>query len=136
MTPRGLAPGSGLRGPGQDIFPEMAKQTARDIGLVEDAAQILKNESVEDGGGDFADKWVPDGKPVDARIDAADRAGNSQVIAEQINESTTHIITMEPGAEVSTENRIEIEGLTWVVTGEQIRTQQPTVRVQVKELAT
>jgi hypothetical protein len=135
VTPRAEAPGAGLRGPGQDIFPEMAKQSVRTIALIEEAAQILKKESTEDGGGDFNDKWVPDGEPVDARIDAADSArSGSQVVAERISETTTHIITLEPGAKVSTSNRIEIEGLVWVIVAEQIRSEQPTVRVQVKEL--
>lgn len=137
MSPRAAAPGSGLRGPGQDIFPEEAKQQALDIGLEEEAAQVLKPERVKDGGGDSTLTYVPDGKPVDGRIDIVGRAqGASQVVAEQITESTTHIVTMEPGVSISTEHRIEIEGKTWLITGENIRTQAPTVQVPVKELST
>jgi hypothetical protein len=133
MTPRAPASGTGLRGPGQEIFPEEAKQQALDIGLEEDAAQILKSESVPDGGGDTTTTWVPDGEPVDARIDAIGRMGGSKVFAEQIDETTTHVITMEPGATVAADSRIEIEGRTWVVTGQNIRTDEPTTQVQVRE---
>lgn len=137
MTPRPLSPGAGLRGPAQDVFPEGAKQHARDIGLEEEAAQILKPERKDDGGGDSTTKWVPDGKPVDGRIDIVGRsAGDSRVVAEQVSESTTHIVTLEPSASISTDHRIEIEGKTWLITGENIRTDEPTVQVPVKELST
>jgi head-tail adaptor len=123
-----------MRGPGQDIFPEQAKQQARDIGLESEAAQILKNEPVSDGGADFTEKWVPDGERVDARIDAVGTRTVEKTFGEAVDESTTHVITMEPSAKVTSANRVEIEGRVWTVTGDMVFTDQATVRVQVKEL--
>lgn len=135
MTPRAAVEGHGLRGPGQDIFPEQAKQQGRDIGLT-DLAQIFRNEPEDDGGGDTKEVWVPLGEPVPARIDSVGRRGQAQVMGEQINEGTSHIVTLEPETDVKSDDRIEIDGAMWLITGEEFFTDEATVRVQVKELST
>lgn len=125
---------SGISGPGQELFPESAKQQARDIGLVKELVQVLRNEKEDDGGGDTIDNWKPHGKRVDGRIDALSRRGMGQVIGEQVNEATTHVATLEPGVDVTTNDRLEIEGQVWIITSQEIHTDQATVRVQVKEI--
>jgi hypothetical protein len=124
---------SGLPGIGQDIFPESAKQLARNIGFKSEYVTILRNTPKDDGGGDTIPDWKPVSK-VDGRIDALSRRGQGQVIAEQVNEATTHVVSMDPDAEVTTTDRLEVAGTVWIIMSKEIHTDQPTVRVQVREL--
>lgn len=133
MTPRS-AVRSGLPGIGQSIFPESAKQAARNIGLKDGAAQVYRNEPEDDGGGDFNDKWKPHGKPVDGRIDAVGRKGMEQIFGEKIDETTAHVATLEPGVDVTTDDRIEIGGVMWTIEGKAKFTDAATTRLAVKEL--
>lgn len=133
MSPRPLVR-SGLPGIGQEIFPETAKQMARNIGFKSEYITILRNTPKDDGGGDSTPDWKPVGKPVDGRIDALSRRGVGRVVAEEVNESTTHVVSMDPDADVSTSDRLEVEGVVWTILSEEIHTDKATVRVQVKEL--
>jgi head-tail adaptor len=121
---------SGLPGIGQDIFPEAAKQSGRDIGLTGEAT-IFKNEPTDDGGGSLKDKWVEVEK-IDARVDPLVAAKPIGLVADQINEESTHIISLDAGADVSTSSRIEIDGKMWAVTGKRTRTDPMIERVEVK----
>lgn len=136
MTPRTAAKGHGLRGPGQDIFPEQAKQQARDIALEEDAAQVFRNSATDDGGGDFKAEWKPLGEPVDGRIDAVGRKGAEKILGEQIDEATSHVVTLEPGVDVTPDDRVEIEGQMWTITGKAIFTDAASTQLPVRELRT
>lgn len=127
---------SGLPGPGQEVFPEQAKQQARNIGLIEGAVQRWVNEKEDDGGGDTKSKWVESGEALDGRIDAIGSLSNrSRVFAESILESTTHIATIEPDAEINVADRIEVHGRMYVVLSEDVNSEQATVQLQVRELA-
>ena len=136
MTPRALVKGTGLRGPGQDIFPEAAKQEARNIALVEEAAQVFRNTPTDDGGGDVHDKWQPLGNKVAGRIDSVGRKGAEQLFGEQIDEATSHVVTLEPGVDVTPDDRVEIEGIMWTITGQAIFTEAASTRLPVRELQT
>lgn len=133
MSPRPVVH-SGLAGIGQDIFPESAMQLARHIGFKPKYVTILRNTPKDDGGGDSTPDWKPVGEPVDGRIDALSRRGQGRVIAEQVNEATTHVVSMDPKAEVTTTDRLEVAGTVWIIMSKEIHTDQPTVRVQVREL--
>jgi head-tail adaptor len=132
MSPLKTTAGSGLKGFGQTVFPEQAKQAARNIGLTDDV-QVLRNERKDDGGGSFTNKWEPHGDPVAGRIDPTG-SGPLGSIGEEIHESTTHIVTVEPTADVTPADRVQISGTTWVITTNYIHTDQATIRLQVKAL--
>lgn len=132
MNPRRLVQ-PGLPGPGQTLFSEEAKEEARNIGFKKELIQIIRNTPEDDEGGDTVDKWAPVGKPWAGRIDALTRKGQGQVIGEQINEASTHVVTMDPEAQVLLSDRLEIEGRVWIITSEELHTDQATVRVQVRE---
>lgn len=123
---------TGLRGPGQTIFPEEAKEQARRVGLKEEAALIYTLEQVEDAGGDWSDKWVPQGARVRGRIDPVGSSrGTTDSFAAGIRESTTHIISLDPDVVVTDKDHIEIEGRTWTITADEIVTEASTKMVQV-----
>lgn len=134
--PRALpAEATGLRGPGQNIFPEDAKETGRRVGLKEAAVQIFREEQVEDAGGDWSTSWKPSEKRIRGRIDPVGGAtGRGDMFAEGIREGTTHIVTMDPGVDVDEKDRIEVEGKMWTVTAEEIVSDPASTMVQVKEL--
>jgi hypothetical protein len=136
MMPRSTtaATGTGLRGPGQYVWPESAKETVRQMVFEEDYIQVLRKEG-EDAGGSVSNEYVPSGAPQDGRIDAkASSYGMDTVFGEQISEGTTHIVTMKPDADVTTSDRLEIEGQVFIVNSAIVRTKQATTQLQVKEL--
>lgn len=130
MTPRAYAK-PGLRGPGQDVFPEDAKQHGRDLGLTEDAT-ILKNEATDDGGGSKVDNWIVQESEIPGRVDPLSTVKSSGIVAGQVNEESTHVISLDPKATVSTKSRIEIDGKTWAVTAQRERTDELIIRVEAK----
>lgn len=134
--PRALpANPTGLRGPGQDVFPEGAKEEARRRGLKKEAVTVFKNEQVEDKGGDWNSGWKAQAKKVRGRIDpVGGSSGRQELFAEGIHESTTHIVTMDPGTEVDSKDRLEIEGIMWTITAEEIVSDPSSTKVQVKQV--
>jgi hypothetical protein len=104
------------------------------VGLRPLAARIFEKFQEEDGGGDFRDQWIPQAERVRGRIDALRTRGQNQMFGEAIDESTTHIISLDPNAIVTVKDRIEIEGIMWTITSEAFFTDEATIRLQVKEL--
>jgi len=112
------------------VFPEEAKESGQHIGLT-GTAVILENEPTDDGGGSLEDNWIPKSEPR-ARIDPLVTAKAQGLIADQIDEESTHIISLDATANVSTKSRIEINSKVWVVTGKRERTDPLIQRVEVK----
>lgn len=134
MTPRKLVQ-SGISGPGQEVFPEQAKQQARNIALIDKAAQRFVNEPVDDGGGEFNAKWVASGEPIDGRVDAiGSLSGRSRIFAESVLEATTHVITLDPEATVNVADRIEMHGRMYILLSEGFNSEQASVQYQAREL--
>lgn len=133
--PRPMPASQGIRGPGQTIFPEDAKEAARRIGLVKDAVVIIKKEQVDDGGGDFTPKWVPQKPAVRGRIDPLGGASKTaREFAGAIDEATTHLVVMDPDVDIDNKDRLEAEGIVWTITADLVHTDAATTLVQVKEL--
>lgn len=133
--PRPLPTSHGLRGPGQTVFPEDAKEQARRIGLKEEAVLVLKHEQVEDAGGDWSTKYVPQPPAIRGRIDPVGGGARNEMFAEGIVESTSHIVTMDPDAAVEHHDRLEVEGQTWEITADEVVSDPSSKMVQVKESA-
>lgn len=131
MTPRPLVHG-GLRGPGQDIFPDMAKEEAVDIALTEEIT-ILRNDGVIDGGVREED-WEPLAEGVRARIDIVGVRLPNKMKADQINEATTHIFHVDKETDIKSSDRIERDSEVWTVVAVGSRTDQPTIYVEAKHL--
>lgn len=135
MTPRALpAKSTGLRGPGQTIFPEEAKEEARRVGLKPEAALVFTKVQEDDGGGDVRNTWVPQGMRVRGRIDGLRSRSQATQFGDAVDESTTHIITLDAGTVVTAKDHIEIDGQMWTITAEMFFTDEATQRLQVKEL--
>lgn len=131
MAPRALAEG-GLRGPAQDRFPAAAKETGRNRGLT-GSATVYKNEPVDDGGGASTPNWVILAQ-FRAGIDEISTVAPAGLVAEQINEASTHIISFDPGVPVTTDHRVEIEGRMWTLTAKQDFTDALIDRFEAREV--
>lgn len=131
--PRPLATEAGLRGPGQEVWGEQMKAEVRSMVFEEDYIVVLRETGETEGG-----SWSTEYEPVatyDGRIDNVGNAGGeAKIYGEQINESTTHIISLPPDADVSASDRFKAEGKVWTTTSESVRTDQATTQLQVREL--
>lgn len=114
--PRALpAQGTGLRGPGQAIFPEDAKETGRRLGLVYQIG-ILTYSKTDDGGGSPVPTWTPSGT-VRGRLDpVVIRPGRGAVTAEQVDEMSNALVTVDANVAVNVKDRVTAAGFTWDVT--------------------
>src|SRR5436190_17630169 len=97
--PRSLVHG-GLRGPGQDVFPESAIETARHVGYEEGSVVILKKNVTDDGAGSNKTEWIP--QPAKRGYIEAISGNSSTTQAEQVTEGTTHVIYVDPDVDVTT----------------------------------
>lgn len=131
--PRPTVAGSGLPGAGQEVWPEAAKETIRDMVFEPGYIQVLR-KGAEDAGGSVDNDYKPVGPPEDGRIDDAGNMAQDSVFGEQINEGATHIVSMGPEADVNTSDRLEVEGKVFIIVSAIVRTKQATTQLQVKEL--
>jgi len=133
MTPRALpANPTGLRGPGQTIFPEEGKELARRMGLKKGALVILKLEKKKDKGASVTEEYKVQ-PAVRGRIDPVGSGHQADRFGEGLREATTHIVTMDPDVAVTASDRLEIEGKTWTITGDEIVSEGSSKMVQVNE---
>ena len=133
---RAVSFGAGLPGPGQTVFPETAKESGRVLGLT-GTAQVYRNGGALDAGGAPTSGWAPYGSPVRARIDpiaAAGGRGRASTAADQIDEGSTHVISLDGNVNVRNQDRIQTEGRMWAVLALSIRTDPEILRVEVKEV--
>jgi hypothetical protein len=134
--PRALAPKAGLRGPAQEIFPEDAKQEGRNVALLPEYVTVLRDNGAEDEGGAPSGEWEDVGT-WDGRLDVLGARGmSSETAGDEINEATTHIVSMDPEAkgEVKTSDRLRIEGELWIITGISTRSGASSLRLLVRKL--
>jgi hypothetical protein len=115
MSPRAYT-GGGLPGPGQEHFPEGARETGRALGLT-DSITVLVYEDKGDGAGGSQPQWTSRGS-VRGRLDpvTSSTRGFKDEIANVLNEETTHIVTLDQDSGVSTSDRLEIDGKRWIIT--------------------
>lgn len=134
MTPRALpAQSTGLRGPGQTVFPSEAKELARRMGLKDGAVVILKLIKTKDKGASVKEEYKAQ-KGVRGRIDAVGGGHQADRFGEGLREATTHIVSMDPDTEVTSQDRLQIEGRTWTITGDEVVSEASSKMVQVAEL--
>lgn len=131
--PRPNAPLAGLRGPGQEVWGDGMKEEIRSMVFHSEYIKAYVQDS-EDEGGSWSNEYTPDGI-YDGRIDNVGNAGGeAKIYGEQINESTTHILSFPPDASVDPSQHFEVEGKIWIATSQSVRTDQATVQLQVREL--
>lgn len=134
--PRPLVKG-GLRGPAQELFPEDAKEIARELGMEdeESAVAIFRNEGSKKGGV-VEEKWVEIETDVRANIMTAPFGSprGRFLTGDQIDESATHIFHLDPNADVKKEDRLKRGKLTWAVLVVGTRTEEATIYVEAKQI--
>lgn len=122
---------SGIPGPGQDRFPEQAREQGRRMGLV-GSATILRYSNVGTSGA-VKPVYTPDAGTVRARLEPA-AGGVTGLRGDVQDEATTHVVTFDNGQSVSTKDRVQIEGLTWIITAMHQGTDELVRQIEVKEL--
>lgn len=134
MSPRAYTPGTGLPGPGQEHFPEQARESGRDLGLTGEVV-IMYDIGGDDGAGSVKSDWK-DKETVRGRIDSitSSTRGMRDEFGDQIKEESTHIVSLDAGVDIDPANRIRINGSTWIVTAKIERTDPLIERVAVRGL--
>jgi hypothetical protein len=128
VSPRPSYPGSGLKGPGQDIFPEQAKESGRRLGLVVGELQLLDYTPTNEAGS-TKPAWTP-GATVRGRIDPVGSASGPSLMGGAINEASTHLITFDDQVEITTQDRVRGLGHDWRITALRERTERLVTRVE------
>jgi hypothetical protein len=98
--------------PQTQVFTEGAKSNARAIALT-DQVTILEEKRTSDGGGDWTTEFKVK-ETVAGRIDAAGGTGRG-ITAAVVSEESTHVVTMEPGAQVASTDKLEVGGVRYDV---------------------
>src|SRR6266550_2297134 len=70
-----------------------------------DTAHVIAGSVIDDGGGGGTTVWTA-GSALPCRIDPL--TGKEALVADQIADQSTHIVTLPPGTAVRLENRISI----------------------------
>lgn len=131
--PRASTAGSGLRGPGREVWSDRNKDEVVQMVFEPEYVQVLRKGG-EDAGGSVDDTYTPHGAPLAGRIDELGQGSdNSSVFGEQISEGASHLVSMPKDADVTTDDRLEIEGKIFIVTSAIVRTKQATTQLQAKE---
>lgn len=124
----------GRPGVGQTVFPEEAKELGRTLGLTQEI-KILRNKTEDDGGGAPRSNWESLAT-TRGRIDpiTSSTRGQQSEIADQVKEGSTHIVSLDPGVDISTSDRLEVDGDIWMITSKLERTDPLLTRVGARRL--
>lgn len=128
--PRGAAIGAGLRGPGQDRFPEQAKELGRSMGLYPDEVVLLNHQRTSSAGA-TRETYV-EGDTVRGRIDPVGRIGQGGPMGGIINESSSHMVSFDTAVAVTEEDRLRVQGKDWLITAVRRQTDGVIKRVEVR----
>jgi hypothetical protein len=121
---------AGLPGPGQDRFPEQARELGRDQGLVPGALVVLRHTSVDSKG---ATRETYNGEAaIRGRIDPVGRTGSGGTMGDVLNESSSHLVTFDATVAISAADRLRIGGRDWLITAVREVTDPLVRRVEVK----
>lgn len=130
--PRAPAPDAGLRGPARTSFPASPKQQARALALVT-TADVLVQAKHDDGAGGSSFSWTAVLEDVPARIDPiGSSSAASDLVGGQVNEQTSHIISLPDNTPITLSSRIDIEGDRWDVLALHRVTDEIIIRAEVR----
>jgi head-tail adaptor len=126
----------GLPGLGQNIFPESAREIGRRIWLYPDEVKILHYTSTSDGAGDVDNSWddPDDVTAVRGRIDPVGRASGVEERGATPVEGSTHRVRFDTGQDVTSKDRIYVQGQVFIILGSHYRTDQLAESVDVRIL--
>lgn len=131
--PRAAAPDAGLRGPSRTFAPNPARDAGRALALVT-IADVYRETFVKvDGASTKAD--VLEASGVAARIDPiASSGGAGGLIGDQIDETSTHIVSMNVDMELTTQHAIMLDGSStrWAVVATHAVSDGVLLRVEVR----
>lgn len=113
---------------------EIASMRADAEGQLLSTGRILRYEKVADGGGGWDEKYEP-GPELPCSIAPVGRTGRGTSGGDRINETSTHLTSWPVSTEVSADDRCEIDGVVYSITGlREFGALNVTRRVEVKAL--
>lgn len=122
---------AGLPGPGQDVFPEQARELGRRMGLYSDEVVVLRH-TAESSGGATRDTFAPE-TPIRGRIDPVGKVGRGGPMGDVMNESASHIVTMDAAVDVTERDRIAVQDSDWLILAVREVTDPLITRVEVRK---
>ena len=133
MSPRAPAYGSGLPGPGQDIFPEAAKEWARRLALYPDELDILRHTRQTSSGVTTYSYLLDSGGPFRGRVDPTSSNTAGVLRGDAIeDESSEHLVTFDDEVELDTEDRLLWNNEEWIITSLRERTDRMVTRAEIR----
>lgn len=109
-------------------------ERARLLGLEEGAVLIMRYTTSREGGVTRV-TYVPDAEPVRGRIDPEGTGGSGGGTAgAAISEATTHVLTLDEEAVLTSQDRVQWHGTTWRVLNVRHRTDPFVQRFEVEEV--
>jgi hypothetical protein len=96
-----------------------------------DSGTVLTRVSADDAGGGVTQTWGTLTEGVPCRVDPVGGSGRS-VVADRVDERSTHVVTAPPGVRVTADDRFVISGRgTFEVTATRDRTAEHASRFEV-----
>lgn len=132
--PRTTAPMAGLRGTARAFAPAGVREAGRALALTDTASLYVEVTTKDTGGADETDdQLVAVGLP--ARIDPMGDAVGGRLVAEQVNEDATHVVSLAAGSPVTTGHKVALASapdVRWAVLALHEVTDPVIVRVEVR----
>lgn len=130
--PRAAAPNAGLTGPARTFAPASVREAGRALALTDTVAMFVEHTVKEGGAGRTED--VPDGQ-VNGRIDPIGDAVGGTLVADQIDERSTHVVSVPAGTSLTTRHKVtctSTNGVRWAVLALHQATDAVLLRAEVR----
>jgi len=111
--PRSTNLDAGLRGISRDPFPAGARATAPHLGFVTEVQVERATKTKSAGVEKFV--WANHGTPVPGRLDYLGARLGPALVAEQVSEAASAVVTTVRDIDVTTMDRVRVDGRTFEV---------------------
>lgn len=115
--PRATAPNAGLRGPARTFAPAGAREAGRALALNDVADLYVEVTTKDAGGADVTDDQLV-ASDLPARIDPIGDAVGGRLVGEQVDETSTHVVSLAAGTQLSTGHKVALDStgaVRWAV---------------------
>ena len=114
------------------LFHEQAKEHGRWAGLTGEVLPLRHTLAVSAGA--TRTTYVPDDDPVRGRIDPIGTGDDPALANESPTEASTHVVSVDAGADLDVRDRVAIYGIEWRINSETTRTDPLIARYQVQRV--
>lgn len=130
--PRKAAPNAGLTGPSRTFAPASVREAGRQLALT-DTITLYEEVTIREGGaGRTEDQLMGE---VQGRIDPIGDAVGGTLVADQIDERSTHVVSVPAGTDLTTRHKVATtttNGVRWAVLALHKATDGVLLRAEVR----